>query len=327
MNRTKQTSGNFVQQHHCLPSPGKWSGRKNAPAIESFPQGPSHRTQVDGWVANGFARNMNCLAWGCRMLPSWPCIWHRFSPSKRVFQCPKDIRPAIGFSLWTSKFNALCSTSSSTVPWHSINTHSRDLGHTSFIYIRHGAHRNSLQHPYAGPFPVLERNEKYLVINHDGKIEKVTVDPLKTAYLSLVEPLFHPTAASQLQFLQHVDHTLGYHSQILQYLFVHKADERSVHETDWTCKQDDHLNWLAGGGGGGGACSVTILCKGILVRLVCFPVKSIRAISFCLERFCFVAPYEAATAPITFELSRRNEKHVALPYSQQWHTNNPRGQN
>ena len=34
------------------------------------------------------------------------------------------------------------------------------------------------------------------------------------------------------QFLQHVDHRLGHHSQILQYLFIHEADERSVHETD-----------------------------------------------------------------------------------------------
>ena len=73
-----------------------------------------------------------------------------------------------------------------------------DLGHTCFVYIRHGAHRNPLQRPYASPFPVLERNEKYLVINRDGKIEKVTVDCLKTAYPSPVEPLFRPTAASQL---------------------------------------------------------------------------------------------------------------------------------
>ena len=57
-----------------------------------------------------------------------------------------------------------------------------DLGHTGFVYIRHGVYRNPLQRPYTGPFPVLERNEKYLVINRDGKIEKVTVDRLKTAY-------------------------------------------------------------------------------------------------------------------------------------------------
>ena len=43
-----KTSGNFGQQHNCFPPPGKWSGRKIAPAIESFPQGPSHRTQVGG---------------------------------------------------------------------------------------------------------------------------------------------------------------------------------------------------------------------------------------------------------------------------------------
>ena len=44
----------------------------------------------------------------------------------------------------------------------------------------------------------------------------------------------------------------------------------------------------------------TILGKGIFVRLVSFPAKSIRTISFCLERFCFVACYEAATL-VTYE--------------------------
>ena len=107
-----------------------------------------------------------------------------------------------------------------------------DLGHTSFVYIRHGAHRNPLQSPYAGPFPVLERNEKCLVIYRDSKIEKVTVDHLKTTYMSPMEPLFRPAAASQLPVPTACRHRLGHHSQILQYLFVHEADERSVHETD-----------------------------------------------------------------------------------------------
>ena len=43
----------------------------------------------------------------------------------------------------------------------------------------------------------------------------------------------------------------------------------------------------------------TILGKGIFVRLVSFPAKSIRTISFTLERFCFVAPYKAATLVTT----------------------------
>ena len=40
--------------------------------------------------------------------------------------------------------------------------------------------------------------------------------------------------------------------------------------------------------------SVALLGKGTFVKLVSFPAESIRT-SFCLERFCFVAPYEAAT--------------------------------
>ena len=56
------------------------------------------------------------------------------------------------------------------------------LGHTGFVYVRHGAHRTPLQRPYAGPFPVLEQNDKYFIIDQGGSHETVTVDRLKTAY-------------------------------------------------------------------------------------------------------------------------------------------------
>ncbi len=69
-------------------------------------------------------------------------------------------------------------------------------------------------------------------LNRDGKIEKSQLTASKLLTHLPWSPrsiqLQHPNS----QFLQHVDHRLGHHSELLRYLFVHEADERSVHETD-----------------------------------------------------------------------------------------------
>ena len=98
-------------------------------------------------------------------------------------------------------------------------THSPgNLGHTGFIYIRHGAHRNPLQRPYASPFPVLERNEKYLSLIMMAKERKsqLTASKLLT-HLPWI-PCSVQLQHSNYQFLHYVDHSLGHHSQILQFL-------------------------------------------------------------------------------------------------------------
>ena len=42
-----------------------------------------------------------------------------------------------------------------------------------------------LQHPYEGPFHVLERNPKFFIINIGGKPNTVSVDRLKLAHLDI----------------------------------------------------------------------------------------------------------------------------------------------
>ena len=66
------------------------------------------------------------------------------------------------------------------------------LGQTGFVYVRQGAHRGPLQRPYAGPFQVLEKHDKYFVINQGGSRDTVTVDRLKTAFPApLADPVQH----------------------------------------------------------------------------------------------------------------------------------------
>ena len=58
----------------------------------------------------------------------------------------------------------------------------RQLGHTGFVYVRQDGHKGPLQCPYTGPFRVTKTSDKYFEIDKSGKIERVTVDRLKTAY-------------------------------------------------------------------------------------------------------------------------------------------------
>ena len=52
--------------------------------------------------------------------------------------------------------------------------------------------KSSLQRPYSGPHFVLERHDKYFVIEKDGHTDTVTIDRLKP---TLVEPI-SPTGSS-----------------------------------------------------------------------------------------------------------------------------------
>jgi len=56
------------------------------------------------------------------------------------------------------------------------------LGHTGYVYVRQDCHRGPLQRPYAGPFRVVEKESKYFVVEINGRLDKISVDRLKTAY-------------------------------------------------------------------------------------------------------------------------------------------------
>ncbi len=57
-----------------------------------------------------------------------------------------------------------------------------NLGHTGYVYVRQDSHLGPLQRPYAGPFPVVEKGDKYFQVEINGRLDRITVDRLKTAY-------------------------------------------------------------------------------------------------------------------------------------------------
>ena len=71
-----------------------------------------------------------------------------------------------------------------------------DLATASHVFKQHNAVRSSLQPPYDGPFKVLERRDKYFVIDIKGRKETVSLDRLKPAYMEAIineDNSFSPT--------------------------------------------------------------------------------------------------------------------------------------
>ncbi|XP_064482017.1 uncharacterized protein LOC135394895 [Ornithodoros turicata] len=60
---------------------------------------------------------------------------------------------------------------------------SPQLTSATHVFLRTDALRKSLQPPYSGPFPVLERHPKYFVIHCHGRPETVSIDRLKPAFV------------------------------------------------------------------------------------------------------------------------------------------------
>ncbi|BHF76259.1 hypothetical protein SprV_0501935700 [Sparganum proliferum] len=58
-----------------------------------------------------------------------------------------------------------------------------DLDKCDFVLVRHGAVRRPLQQPYDGPYKVLRRSDKDVVIDRNGKTDTVSVDRFKPAYI------------------------------------------------------------------------------------------------------------------------------------------------
>ena len=63
---------------------------------------------------------------------------------------------------------------------------SDDLSSCSHVFVRHDGVRKPLQPPYDGPYRVLERTNKYFILDHSGRHNKVSLDRLKPAYLESI---------------------------------------------------------------------------------------------------------------------------------------------
>nr|VZH94453.1 unnamed protein product [Spirometra erinaceieuropaei] len=58
-----------------------------------------------------------------------------------------------------------------------------DLDKCDFVWVRHDAVRRPLQPPYDGPYKVLRRSDKDVLIERNGKTDTVSIDRVKPAYI------------------------------------------------------------------------------------------------------------------------------------------------
>ena len=60
---------------------------------------------------------------------------------------------------------------------------SKALATCTHVFVRHDAIRKPHQSPYDGPYKVLQRKEKYFVVDAEGKQDTISLDRLKPAHL------------------------------------------------------------------------------------------------------------------------------------------------
>lgn len=80
----------------------------------------------------------------------------------------------------------------------------KDLGTAPYVFVRQDCVRKSLQPPYAGPYRVIDRHDKYFKLEIKGKPDTVSIDRLKPAHLlaettpanvPITSPVVPPTLA------------------------------------------------------------------------------------------------------------------------------------
>jgi hypothetical protein len=57
------------------------------------------------------------------------------------------------------------------------------LGKSSHVFILVDKHRKPLQHPYEGPFKVIEHGSKMVKVQRGTKVEDITVNRLKPTFV------------------------------------------------------------------------------------------------------------------------------------------------
>ncbi|KAK3698497.1 hypothetical protein RRG08_053465 [Elysia crispata] len=60
------------------------------------------------------------------------------------------------------------------------------LATAKYVYVRKGSHKHPPppQRPYDGPFRVVSQSDKYFTLGIKGRLETVSIDRLKTAYVT-----------------------------------------------------------------------------------------------------------------------------------------------
>ena len=58
------------------------------------------------------------------------------------------------------------------------------LATAKYVYVRKDSHKHPLHRPYYGPFRVVSKSDKYFTLNIKGRPETVSIDRLKTAYVT-----------------------------------------------------------------------------------------------------------------------------------------------
>lgn len=71
-----------------------------------------------------------------------------------------------------------------------------DLNTCKNVFVRNDSIRPSLSPPYAGPYPVLERTDKYYKICVNGRVTNISIDRLKPAYVIEDQQPPEPTSGS-----------------------------------------------------------------------------------------------------------------------------------
>ena len=53
-----------------------------------------------------------------------------------------------------------------------------------YVYVRKDSHKHPLQRPYDGPYRVIGKSDKYSTLHVKGRTETVSIDRLKTAFVT-----------------------------------------------------------------------------------------------------------------------------------------------
>ncbi|KAF2347188.1 Integrase catalytic core, partial [Trinorchestia longiramus] len=77
------------------------------------------------------------------------------------------------------------------------------LQNCTHVYVRVDGVKPALTRPYEGPFRVLKRTPKYIIIEKFGKHDSVSIDRLKTAYVSDAQVLAYPSQTTNPSMIRY----------------------------------------------------------------------------------------------------------------------------